>query len=184
VASDKFYRKEEAMEETYIDYGSLTREKLIFDVPKLTTLAILSHSLEWLAQKLSALADSSTQFGHHGHSASLAALNNSIDVDAPYSEELYQQIGSRMKNPEQMELVREALKLLSVQFKDLYQRCLISLRLEYRLHCYFFLDGIKSASYWFETESSEPDHFIHELNKDLAVNEECISTYTPPQKTR
>jgi len=73
---------------------------------------------------------------------------------------------------------------LAPSYRTLADRCLISLRAEYRMHCFYYLDNLKRSNYYLNEEALEPDYFINDLSKDLSINEEVMSSSLPTIKKR
>ena len=63
-------------------------------------------------------------------------------------------------------------------------KCLFTLRLELHAHIFFYLKEMQSSAYWCANDSTEPEPFVFELNRDLTLIDEAISKYlaTPKKK--
>ncbi|EFC37318.1 predicted protein [Naegleria gruberi] len=75
-------------------------------------------------------------------------------------------------------------------YRDLAIRCLFSLKLDIRVHCYHFIhcnlmdNLLKFGTYDCEDERKEPEDFINLFNQDLFRIERYLSCYLPKSKLR
>jgi len=99
------------------------------------------------------------------------------------TKELFQKAVAKSPNLSITKL-NPKLEQLIDKLKQLSELCLLSLRVELRVHCYHFLDQVKKTSYHLEEECNEPDLYIVELNKDLSSIEECLQPFLPKTKLR
>ncbi|EGG18628.1 exocyst complex subunit 4 [Cavenderia fasciculata] len=161
------------------------KSQLLLDLEKLTMLANLNYSLEWLADRVSNL------FWPQINSTATPTMAPTKDNDSsqPSTPAQKGKTPAKSKQPPVLQkLSPEVLdSLRSIDFiiqdlRDLAKRCLIGLRIEYRIHCFYFLEGFKKGSYICDEERTDPDTFIVELNKDLSTNEESMSTYLSSDK--
>ncbi|KAF2075037.1 hypothetical protein CYY_003647 [Polysphondylium violaceum] len=178
------------------------RSQLILDIEKLTMLANMSYSLEWLADKVSQLF---SQDHHLGGNTPDIVGQKGKHLKTPMKNQLGNIGGGGQKSglassrsgtpnvnnpnvvlsPEAIESLKSmefTIKDICARFKELSRKCLVSLRIEYRVHCFYFLEGFKKTSYICEEERTDPDGFIVELNKDLSSNEEVMSMYLGSDK--
>jgi len=202
------------------------RNQLILDIEKLTMLANMSYSLEWLADKVAQLFSQNDH--HHGHhhyggvggntpdiigqkgkhlktpmknistgasgqksqlgssrSSTPSINSNSSSGGSGISSGNQQQNNNITLSPEAIESLKSmefSIKDICARFKELSRKCLVALRIEYRVHCFYFLEGFKKTSYLCEEERTDPDNFIVDLNKDLSSNEEVMSMYLGSDK--
>ncbi|KAN0041505.1 hypothetical protein ACTFIV_004046 [Dictyostelium citrinum] len=194
------------------------KNQLILNIEKLTMLANMSHSLNWLADKIVQLLivqdDQKEKYTQQYQ-----------QQQQQQQQQQYQQVDSNIKTPsklnsggsipstsggnkennstttstgsnnfigtfnqmstesiEALKTMEEPIKDIAQRFKDLAKRCLLALRIEYRIHCFYFLEGFKRAQYMCEEERTDPDSFIVELNKDLSASEEMMSIYLTSDK--
>ncbi|KYR01483.1 exocyst complex subunit 4 [Tieghemostelium lacteum] len=164
------------------------KSQLILDIEKLTMIANINHSLEWLADKVSQLFLQNDLDHHHStptKTQNLKTPSKNIGGGSGVGKNT-PKLPSQKHNllsPETIEALSD-LNLSGVvkDYKDLARRCLLSLRVEYRIHCFYFLEGFKKASYLCDEERADQDTFIVELNKDLSKNEETMSIYLTADK--
>ncbi|KAK5580964.1 hypothetical protein RB653_000991 [Dictyostelium firmibasis] len=206
------------------------KNQLILNIEKLTMLANMSHSLNWLADKIVQLLIVQDDSKENKHSSS----SSSSQQQQQQQQQQSQSIDSNIKTPlkvnsggsnggssggtptninsmnsggnttntagggsnnfisvisqmsaesiEALKTMEEPIKDIAQRFKDLSKRCLLALRIEYRIHCFYFLEGFKRAQYMCEEERTDPDSFIVELNKDLSASEEMMSIYLTSDK--
>ncbi|KAL9647746.1 hypothetical protein ABK040_015234 [Willaertia magna] len=75
------------------------------------------------------------------------------------------------------------------EYIQLSLKCLFSLKLDLRVHCYHFIhcnlmdNFLKYGTYDCEDERKEPEDFIHLFNQDLFRMERYLSYYLPKSKT-
>lgn len=67
------------------------------------------------------------------------------------------------------------------QLRRLSEACLFMLRIELRMHCFYFLDlAYREGNYDFTSEiGSDPDPYVSSLANDLIRYESLISEWLP-----
>eukprot|EP01132_Coremiostelium_polycephalum_P007844 gene7844-9658_t len=153
----------------------ILKNQLMLDFEKLSMLANMNYSLEWLADKVCQLllvSDSNTVDSTPIKSKSLKNPKNIYSSKSNLSNE----------SIEALKTMEHSIKDITHRFRELSKKCLISLRIEYRIHCFYHLEGFKKASYVCDEERTDPDSFIVDLNKDLSTNEEQMSIYLSSDK--
>eukprot|EP01122_Echinamoeba_exundans_P013216 TRINITY_DN5727_c1_g1_i1.p1 TRINITY_DN5727_c1_g1~~TRINITY_DN5727_c1_g1_i1.p1 ORF type:complete len:1196 (+),score=222.83 TRINITY_DN5727_c1_g1_i1:69-3656(+) len=73
---------------------------------------------------------------------------------------------------------------LLARIKELSEKCLIALRVEYRVRCFYYLDGLRKSSWSFDANANKPDQCVLEFNSDLAESHEVFYVYLPTAKIR
>lgn len=64
--------------------------------------------------------------------------------------------------------------------KDLAETCLFMLRIELRVHCFYFLDlAYREGNYNFEEACNEPDPYVSSLANDLIRFESFVAEWLP-----
>lgn len=66
---------------------------------------------------------------------------------------------------------------IASRFEGLAEKCLFQIRVEVQMHCFFHLRAMAAAEYDLQSESSQPEQFVIDLNKDLTRIEEALSRY-------
>ncbi|GAM18489.1 hypothetical protein SAMD00019534_016640, partial [Acytostelium subglobosum LB1] len=156
------------------------KNQLILDVQKLTMIANLYHSLEWLAQRVTSLFSVTSGAGTSNTTSVPETPSKGLPKTA-----VKHQPPKNLLSPALTEILKSmdvSIKDITSRFRELAKQCLISLRIEYRIHCFYFLEGFKKTSYMCDEERTDPDSFIVELNKDLSTNEETMSNYLTSDK--
>lgn len=70
------------------------------------------------------------------------------------------------------------------RIKELAEKCLIALRVEYRVRCFYYLDGLRKSSWMFDADQNRPDQCVIEFNADLMESHEVFYVYLPTAKIR
>ncbi|EGC33575.1 hypothetical protein DICPUDRAFT_36520 [Dictyostelium purpureum] len=115
-----------------------------------------------------------------GSGSSSSSSSNAFATGSSFGFNSYHQLTSEAIDA--LKTMEDSIKDIIDRFKELSRRCLIALRIEYRIHCFYFLEGFKRTQYVCEEERTDPDSFIVELNRDLMKNEESMSGSLPSDK--
>eukprot|EP01156_Anaeramoeba_ignava_P021536 Anaeramoba_ignava/c19236_g1_i2.p1 GENE.c19236_g1_i2~~c19236_g1_i2.p1 ORF type:complete len:664 (+),score=219.57 c19236_g1_i2:1073-3064(+) len=165
---EKFSQKEDLFEQKFLNNRKLEKNGLILESPRLILLANLSDSLDWVASCVKGFIQSSSQIDSLSH-------QTNPNHDKKYSKSREKILFNFHYHPK----IFDSLNLLVSHFRKLSARCLLTLKKEYRFHCYYFLQQISNVNYALDQEPTEPDMFINELNKDLAFNEDIMTSFLP-----
>ncbi|KAJ2877159.1 exocyst subunit [Coemansia aciculifera] len=148
--------KELRLEEALKMERSLHLTELIFDVKCLVCAAQLHQTLEWLLVQLNKVAaDRAKVLGSYDSTTSAALLKR-----------------------------HEADKVKVVsRYHTLSTQCLMTLRIEVRAHCTYYLDlAIREGSYNLDSDAVEPDQYIQALNADISTIEEKMESCLPADR--
>ncbi|XP_051911425.1 exocyst complex component 4 [Hippocampus zosterae] len=132
--------------------------EILRDVSDLKSLANLHESMEWLAGRLKAFFASLPQ----GSGLALCSSDS-------------QAMGDGERNREQ---ILQTLGDLCRAFQDIANRCLLTLHLEVRVHCFHYLIPLtKQGNYAIvaNVESMDYDPLVVKLNKDISAIEEAMA---------
>lgn len=140
-------------EDKFCRDNPIARTDLLLDSGRLLHLCHLTESLEWLVEELESMC----------------------------TEQQHQQQGEASKRREGV-ADGWGLRTAINQFTAMANRCLFVLKVEVRLHAFYFLDGLQKCSYVVGDETPEPDGCIVELTKDLGALESILSRVLPEHK--
>mmetsp|Transcript_7702 Transcript_7702/g.14623 ORF Transcript_7702/g.14623 Transcript_7702/m.14623 type:complete len:434 (-) Transcript_7702:95-1396(-) len=73
---------------------------------------------------------------------------------------------------------------LSERCSDFAEQCLLFLRYELHCHYFFFLRDMQVGSYWVAKEPNQPEAFVTELNRDIAMVDEVTCQCLSAEKIR
>eukprot|EP00455_Lapot_gusevi_P022461 TRINITY_DN2337_c0_g1_i2.p1 TRINITY_DN2337_c0_g1~~TRINITY_DN2337_c0_g1_i2.p1 ORF type:complete len:418 (+),score=129.56 TRINITY_DN2337_c0_g1_i2:111-1256(+) len=177
------------------------RHQLILDGHRWSSLALLAESLEWLIDKVRLLADpssssssSSGSFKEHrrtdskppslasrrsirANPSNLMKHSKSVSVKVPTGAE--SAVSKRLAT-----IFGPDRDFLADSLQQLADMCLFTLRVEFSIHCFFFINSMLSESYWLTEEPTTPEPFVLDLNTNLSLAEEKLSPILPPIKIR
>ncbi|PRP74064.1 exocyst complex component 4 isoform a [Planoprotostelium fungivorum] len=155
---------------------TLPRETLITDVGKLSLVANMNNSLEWLLVELQKLFITPLAVFTEAQNSLKGSKNRSrkgsVSSAAPIDEGV-----TLIELEPDLDKVTKKLAEISIL-------CLYAMRTELRVHCYYYLNEAVRSSYHLETEVLEPDPAIIDLNRDLSTIEEALSPYLPKIKLK
>ncbi|KAJ2905329.1 exocyst subunit, partial [Coemansia aciculifera] len=148
--------KEIRLEEALKTERSLHLTELIFDVKRLVCAAQLHQTLEWLLVQLDKVAADRAKVLSGYDSTTAAALLKRHEVDK--------------------------VKVVS-RYHTLSTQCLMTLRIEVRAHCTYYLDlATREGSYNLDSDAVEPDQYIQALNADISTIEEKMENCLPADR--
>ncbi|KAJ1998247.1 exocyst subunit, partial [Coemansia thaxteri] len=148
--------KEIRLEEGLKTERSLHLSELIFDVKRLVCAAQLHQTLEWLLMQLDKVAADRAKMLSGYDGATSTALLKRHEADKAKVVSRYH--------------------ALSVQ-------CLMTLRIEVRAHCTYYLDlATREGSYKLDSDAVEPDQYIQALNADISTIEEKMESCLPADR--
>ncbi|KAJ2038368.1 exocyst subunit [Coemansia sp. S3946] len=148
--------KEIRLEEALKTERSLHLTELIFDVKRLVCAAQLHQTLEWLLVQLNKVAADRAKVLSSYDSTTAAALLKRHEADK--------------------------VKVVS-RYHTLSTQCLMTLRIEVRAHCTYYLDlATREGSYNLDTDAVEPDQYIQALNADISTIEEKMESCLPADR--
>jgi len=172
----------------------LQTKALIFHLPSLSLLASLCSSLEWLAEKLHGLVEHyrKKQRGKKSSQQKVEKIGGRTKVKinqvgafftiSKKAGQMYSNAGGGSESG--VEGVLKNLSIVLVLLLGFSQRCLMTLSVQYRIHCFYFLNNIQNKSYWLGSSGSEPDPFIHDLIKHIETNKQALHHHLPSNKMR
>ena len=162
----------------------LERSQLILDSHRWSLLAIIAESAEFMNDRIRALADPS----------SLKDESFSLQKNSSTKRVRPSHFKTETKPRNQGNTTAAAKKIATIfgpnqdfmagHFIQLADTCIFTLRMELSVHCFFFLNSIRSENYWQSEESMAPEPFILDLNADLTLAEEKLSGFLTTDKIR
>ncbi|KAL6070959.1 hypothetical protein QOT17_006467 [Balamuthia mandrillaris] len=183
--------------EEYYEFGGQTQTQSetsssnnghykVLDVEKLQLLANLSDSLEWLAHNLRALFTPlfSPTTNKNNSDVDNNTVPNSLLPSITALDPSFVQQQCRYLQPHIKQALQDKVDRLCCRLQSLSEHCLLALKIDHRLRCFYRLDNIRKVSYVLPTEPTEPDSFVAELAKDLNNSVELMSKCLPSRKTR
>ncbi|KAM9771610.1 exocyst complex component 4 [Syngnathus typhle] len=135
----------------------IPENEILRDVSDLKSLANLHESMEWLSGRLKAF------FANLPPGSSLSPCSSDS-----------QAMGDGERSREQ---ILQTLSDLCRSFQDIANRCLLTLHLEVRVHCFHYLIPLtKQGNYAIvaNVESMDYDPLVVKLNKDISAIEEAM----------
>lgn len=164
-------------------YGGLfqqspAREKLMWDFPAWSTLALIAESTEWLCEMVMDMANPAVKGGGRRRSAV-----GSKSEHGGWDRGARVRGGATGKNVVDGQ-IRSTRILLAEQCQQLADRVLLTLRLELQCRFFFFLQQVQVGVYWCSTESTRPEPFILSLNKELSSIDQTLARVLPDNKMR
>lgn len=163
------------------------RQNLLADTTILTLLASLSDSMDWLGGQIDALGFAGSATAMDGGAGVTADAGSAgATSHAGRRAQLRRRIMRRRwcKDPSLDEAVPSNMDAIAAKFRALSENILIALRLEFRVRCHYFLRGVRDVSYAASEWHDEPDFFIAQYNKDLAMADDVLTAFLPPLKIR
>lgn len=153
---------------------SLHTSELLFDVKKISLLATLAHSMKWFVAQVSDMIGSGSPMSSSNLSSSLSNASiilSSADPDG--------QISDKPPTIREMTEFSSHFDSLLVNFRNLADLCLFTLRVEIRCHTMYYLDlAVREGIYYIKIEDPiSPDSYLTTLNSDLADCEESLRDY-------
>ncbi|KAJ2493796.1 exocyst subunit [Coemansia sp. RSA 2050] len=148
--------REIRLEEALKTERSLHLTELIFDVKRLVCAAQLHQTLEWLLVQLNRVAADRAKVLSSYDNSTAAALLKRHEADK--------------------------VKIVS-RYHTLSTQCLMTLRIEVRAHCTYYLDlATREGSYNLDSDAVEPDQYIQALNADISTIEEKMESCLPADR--
>ncbi|KAJ1669701.1 exocyst subunit, partial [Coemansia sp. RSA 25] len=148
--------KEIRLEEALKTERSLHLTELVFDVKRLVCAAQLHQTLEWLLVQLNKVAADRAKVLSGYDSTTATALLKRHEADKA--------------------------KVVS-RYHALSMQCLMTLRIEVRAHCTYYLDlATREGSYNLDSDAVEPDQYIQALNADISSIEEKMESCLPADR--
>ncbi|KAJ2029882.1 exocyst subunit [Coemansia sp. S610] len=153
---DADMEREIRLEEVLKTERSLHLTELIFDVKRLVCAAQLHQTLEWLLVQLNKVAADRAKVLSSYDSSTAAALLKRHEADK--------------------------VKIVN-RYHTLSTQCLMTLRIEVRAHCTYYLDlATREGSYNLDSDAVEPDQYIQALNADISTIEEKMESCLPADR--
>jgi exocyst complex component 4 len=155
------------------------RGELIFDVKTLWSLANMHYGMDWFVEQVWKL-----------RTMSLASLTNLGSSEVMNDKWYNVDPISLGPNAQEVALALEPAMAQSYdnllqKFERLGERCLFTLRIEFRCHAMYYLDlAMREGSYFLDAEPEDPDPFVLGLNSDLMKADELMSAGLPPRRVR
>ncbi|KAJ1909211.1 exocyst subunit [Tieghemiomyces parasiticus] len=190
VKFDTRSEKEMAIEYRLKHDRSIHPSELMFDVKKMNFLATLHHSLEWFLLNVHFSRMSQVPLGGEvvdadgggdgvgndggANGTRVGAADGESALDAADGNRLDLDMLAQMKG------LRVRLDQLWDRHRTLATSCLVTLRIEMRCRCLYYLElATREGNYGLEEESQEPDQYVQTFNADLIMCEELLAKSLP-----
>eukprot|EP00252_Welwitschia_mirabilis_P017692 TRINITY_DN3918_c0_g1_i1.p1 TRINITY_DN3918_c0_g1~~TRINITY_DN3918_c0_g1_i1.p1 ORF type:complete len:1073 (-),score=266.71 TRINITY_DN3918_c0_g1_i1:331-3549(-) len=147
------------MDNLLLSLRPIKQESLIRDNNKLVLLAALSDSLEYIADSIEKLGQSSVTMNH------------------TTSEKTHHAHHRRTSSA-----LTASLATLSEQYRSLAGECLRILRIEMQLETLFHLQGMSNRDYIEDHDAEEPEDFIISLVTQITRRDEEMAPFIPDAK--
>jgi len=113
------------------------------------------------------------------HLKTLAHLHESLEW---FSRRIHLMRES-LPDPSPETLADQHLSKVAEDFQSLAETCLLTLHLEVRVHCFYYLLPVaKQSNYFGAIDDLDPDLNVSKLNKDLISIEEALTASLQPRK--
>ncbi|KZT30767.1 hypothetical protein NEOLEDRAFT_1159877 [Neolentinus lepideus HHB14362 ss-1] len=163
----------------FLGDGSVNKDDLISPMRNLAALGTLYHSVTWLAAELNNLKSASEETQSPTTPLKLEPLSANTPhtpylplVSAPNS-------GDELTLPLSREMALRFQALLKT-YDQLGELMLYSIRMDVRCRTIHYLDvSMRQGNYVLDDESTEPDAYVVDLNKELIDCEEYITSSLP-----
>jgi len=186
-------------------HARIDRAALTFDTRVWAQMALMAESLEWLADRvyhLNVFAPELSRLFQEGDAQTQqrgartlyrragqkhAARQNGPHLDSFRKQQALErkrhgaQLPAVLSRRSELDQKRWSLAESCLSLAD---RCLFLMRLELHSHLFFFLSEMQGGSYWCLHDSSEPDAFVLELNRDLCLIDDAIGKYLGAARRR
>jgi hypothetical protein len=192
----------------------LTKKSLISDTSKLEKLALMHDSLSWLCERMDQIDKATDQQPRQALPTATAFMTPSapqlrkrgsgqLTVKKPGEDESaaggVRVMGTPARKHHRDRSIAGAAALgllpsapkfsapivdLLARIKELSEKCLIALRVEYRVRCFYYLDGLRKSSWSFDANANKPDQCVLEFNADMTESHEVFYVYLPTAKIR